>query len=226
MALQQWIVNSCFQWKCICCCFDLWHGTVNINSLDCEKAFLSCGALSDLPKNQHSCFTRGITIALWLPGRFVALWTIEKLFINAISVSGIQIWSLLNYFLSKKSCFVLGGFRKGGGYSFCFSRARLVSSMRRSSISAEFHVLKGSSCGVLNMSISCWCFHGNPKVLQSPVWLLEVPPQIFLFWLPLDFPVATVQECTSKWIAWWDLRKIKRTTFVHKGRQILKSCLL
>lgn len=143
------------------------------------------------PKNQHSCFTRVITIALWLPGRFVALWTIENLFKIAVKCfrhSDFEAWCI---FFWKKSCFVLGRiFRKRGGYSFCFSKARLVSSIRRNSISAEFHVLKGSNCGVLDRSITCWCFHGNPKVSQSSVWLLGVP-QSFLLRLSLDFPVVT-----------------------------------
>lgn len=167
-------------------------GVVQWISILCtvKKPSFTVGLCQIYPKNQHSCFTWGITIALWLPGRFAALWTIENLFRNALSVSGIQILKHAVLFSFQNILLCTGGeSRKGGGYFFYFFK---VSSLRRNSISAEFHVSKGSNCGVLNVSITCWCFHGNPKVLQSPVWLLGVSPQIFLFWLPLDFPVATI----------------------------------
>lgn len=181
MSHQHWIVNSCLQCNCICCCFDLWHGTLNINSLFCEKAFLNCGALSDLPQESTFMFYQGdnhCTLTSWEICSSLNHWKFVHKCCQVFEA--FRFWSLV-CFLLKKSCFVLGGsFRKRGGYSFCCSKARLVSSMRKNSIAAEFHVLNGSNCGVLGRSITHWCFHGNPKVSQSPVWLLGVP-QIFLF---------------------------------------------
>lgn len=191
MSHQQWIVSSCFQCNCVCCCFDLWHGRVNINSLCCGKAFLSCGALSDLPQESTFMFYQGdnhCSLTSWEICSSLNRWKFVHKCCQCFRHSDFEAWCII-FFWKNPAVVLRRIFRKGSGNSFCFSKARLVSSMRRNSLSAEYCVLKGSNCGVLGMSITCWCFHDNPEVLQSPVSLLEVP-QIFLFWLPLDFPVA------------------------------------
>lgn len=190
MALQQWMVNSCFQWSCICCCFDLWCGTVNINSLYCEKAFPHCGALSDLPQESTFMFYLGdnhCTLTSWEICSSLNHWKFVQKCSQCFRHSDFETCCFI-FFQKNPALYWVGG-RKGGGYFFYFFK---VSSLRRNSISAEFHVSRGSNCAVLNVSITCWCFHGNPKVLQSPVGLLGVSPQIFLFWLPWDFPVTTI----------------------------------